>query len=151
MARTVVSKRRGTTATPTTFVGPSSPNISVGDVVTMIGEVWEKADCTEFQKVPAHGIVVEKTGENGCRVATFGTVKVPFLLTPGSKYYLSTNGQVSVTEPNPDENEFIFSQEIGVAITDSELILSLKETYVLQPIVSYGTFLNSRKALLPTK
>ncbi len=151
MARTLVSRRSTTSVTPTTFTGTCSQDISVGDVVIMINDVWQRADCNIYEKVPASGLVVEKVAATGCRVACFGTVKVPFSVIPGKNYYLSSNGKIEPHEPFPLESQIVFSQQIGSAVSDSELMLSIKETYIIQPTESYHTFINTRRSPLPGK
>lgn len=151
MSRTLVSRKSTSLITPTTLLGACSQDIEVGNVVIMVNDIWIKADCSDFDRVPASGMVVEKTGSTGCRVANFGKVKVPFLINPGKNYYLGNDGSIIETEPSPLENNFVYSQQIGSAVSDSELILNIKETYMIQPISTYHTFINTRKTVLPSK
>ncbi len=113
MARTLVSRKTGGgSVTPTTFLGTCSSDLVTGNAVLMINDTWQKADCTDFDKVPSTGVIVEKIGNTGCRVATFGVIKVPFSVETGKKYYLGAAGNIIDYEPDPSEENFIFSQQI---------------------------------------
>lgn len=94
-----------------------------GDDVSGIFQVT-KVDVTDKSTLPAIGVIVEKTTSTRCRVQTYGEVTGLGTLTPGSRYFIGTDSNISTSLPTPPALGTATMQVVGVAIS-AEILLVL--------------------------
>jgi hypothetical protein len=111
------------------FEADCPAGVLAGDVVYMsadkVGGVFQvdKVDITDETKMPAVGIVQEKESATRCRVMVKGLF-ISSGLTRGKKYAVSTSGTLTATNPTPPGSGYAIIQVMGVAISDTELLLN---------------------------
>lgn len=87
-----------------------------------------KADPTDEDRMPVIGIVSMVEGDQ-CKIKRGGTITIPDLQA-GDVYFVDRSGTLTNKPLNPESEEFIFSQEVGVAISDKKLLIDPK--YVIK-------------------
>lgn len=100
---------------------------SVGDFVHIVGDdvsdifQVEKVDITDSATMPAIGLILTKDTATRCFVLTFGILEATGL-TPGVRYWVGTNSQITSTIPLPVSGTAVI-QVIGHALSDTELLI----------------------------
>lgn len=82
-----------------------------------------KCDVTIFSSMPAIGIIVLKNNATTCLVQTFGDLSLSGL-TPGKRYFVGSDSNISATPPVPAPSTQNFVQVVGVASDSTHLILN---------------------------
>jgi hypothetical protein len=78
----------------------------------------EKADPTDFNKMPAVAIIVEKTASTECSVQFVGPITDIYTgLTKGQMYCVDTNGRLTDVPPSSVSGTFV--QHFGVALSSN--------------------------------
>ena len=128
------------TTLPLSFTADCPTSVAVDDLVYVTGpEVGgfyqvDTVDITDRSKMPAIGIVTEKTTATRCEVVTLGEIELGLSLTPGSRYFVGTNGQPSSTMPPRGSTETI-RQIIGYALSaDTMMMMVNLEAVVRRPL-----------------
>lgn len=102
---------------------------AVGDCVYAVDEsagayTVAKADPKDYAKLPAFGIIKDKSASTVCTVQLFGETGDMFAgLTPGKPVFLSETGELSHTLPVPDIGGYAFVQRMGVAVSTVSVLL----------------------------
>jgi hypothetical protein len=107
------------------FTGTCLATNIVGDIVriTGAGMTVDKADCTNEAKMLAVGVIISKSGSTSCVVQTNDIVSGVYTgLTPGSLYFVGSNGRPTTTRPSPPTGGSVLVQPIGYAL-DANLFL----------------------------
>lgn len=104
-----------------------SINEGVGDLVYIYDEMEDgklnvrKVDPTDFNKMPAIGLIIKKFSNTECVVQTSGIVRNLFgSLTKGRNYFCGSNGQPKISFISPG-----FVQVIAIAVGNEELLLNI--------------------------
>jgi len=102
---------------------------AIGDFVCISGDpvggidTVTKADPTDFNKMPAVGVIVAKDGPTQCLVQWFGETPEIFSgLSSGEIYFVGLDSKIA--ERPPLGASPTFSQSIGVATASNRLYLS---------------------------
>jgi hypothetical protein len=91
-------------------------------------DVVRKAIPSDYAKLPAVGIIIDKASGTSCRVQWLG--ETPSLysgLEVGKMYFLNTSSQLSLSPPAPTTGD-LFVQVIGVAISASRIFVKPDDT-----------------------
>lgn len=83
-----------------------------------------KADPTSETGIPAIGVVESKESATSCFVRVGGITDVFSSLVPGKVYFLGRGGTITSTPLKPETDDFIFHQEIGVAVQHNQLLVA---------------------------
>lgn len=107
---------------------------AVGDFVYLtadrIGSIVqvETVDITDLLKMPAIGVIIEKPDTTKCRIQTSGIVEGVFTgLVPQRRYFIGTDGRLTLTAPVPGASETYYVQHAGMAIGTDALYLDLEK------------------------
>jgi hypothetical protein len=112
----------------TTFNAACPSGLATKDFVYItgpsIGGVYQvaKADITDYSKLPAVGVVIDKPTPTTCKIQWQGEVTIFSGLIPHKIYFLDTLGQASDIPPTPTTNLFI--QVLGTALDTNVLLIS---------------------------
>ena len=120
-------------ATPTlgslsTFQATCPSGLVVKDFVYITGPAISgiyqvaRADVTDYNKLPAVGVVIEKPTPTTCKIQWQGEVTVFTGLTPHKVYFLATTGQITDVPPSPVTNLYV--QTVGTALDVGVLLIS---------------------------
>lgn len=104
---------------------------AVGDFVILTGDAVSgfiqvtKIDVTSASQ-RAFGMIRSKETVTRCTIQMTGIVSLAGL-TPGGRYWIGTNGQVTNTLPVPGVGQTVLAQTAGIAISSTKLLLNLHE------------------------
>jgi hypothetical protein len=104
-----------------------SPAEQVGSWVYKNGEVdgldWVRmADPLMKSKVPAIGVIIEKSTDTLCKVQWAGETPESFSgLTPGAVYFLGADALLSNSPPQPNAGSFVYLQPLATAVSDKKV------------------------------
>lgn len=121
------------TSTPE-FDANCTAGTAVGDAVYITGaKVGGKqqvatVDITDYNKVPAIGVVTAKTIATDCTVQYGGEVAIYSGLTPGRVYLIDQNGEPTSSLPSPGVDHYV--QRLGVATSSDSLLLQVDVSLV---------------------
>lgn len=107
------------------FDGACPSGVVVGDLVYITGPMSggalqvDKVDPTQLLKMPAIGVVVDKSSPTTCTFVTSGPVQVLTGLTPNARYYVGADGRPTSVPPTARP---LFFQVIGVALENETLL-----------------------------
>ena len=111
-----------------------SANCLAGDAVgkcayvtgPMIADRYQVTTClpTDSDKIPAVGVIVEKTSPTECQVQVFGVTDSVSGLTPGRAYFVGLNGSLVLLPPTPAPSSFAYIQPMGVALSTDRFLVS---------------------------
>lgn len=85
-------------------------------------------DVTDASKVPAVGVIVEKSTATRCVVQVIGETSI-FTTVPGDRYFISTSGTATNVPPTPSGSD-LYQQLVGVGLESSRLLLSFNGQFV---------------------
>lgn len=105
-------------------IGPSSGGYLQVDTV----------DVADISTIPAFGVVIEKTTSTICKVRVSGEIQPVSALTPGSRYFVGSDGKPTDTLPTALVGGKVAVQQIGYALDTSSLRLTLDQI----PIIKIG-------------
>jgi len=83
-----------------------------------------RCDIQNSSKIPAVGIIYQKTGPSTCLVKTQGLVPISFSLSPGARYFVGSGGQPTNVVPSLSA-PFWYIQYVGMATSTSQLLCEL--------------------------
>jgi hypothetical protein len=106
-------------------------SLSVGDFVYISGPsisgVYQVAlaDITDYNKMPAVGVITEKPTTTTCTLQWHGEIKNVYTgLTPHRVYFLDESARPSLSPPTSPSTKYI--QALGVALSSDTLLLTLE-------------------------
>jgi hypothetical protein len=110
------------------FLANCPSTMSIGDLAYISGSMSngiyqvDKVDITNYNKMPAIGIVTDKSASTVCSVMTLGTFN-SVDLTPGTKYYVGINGRIASSPPSAQNNNTpLFIQIVGIGMDTTKLL-----------------------------
>lgn len=124
------------------FTATCAPSDNVGNLVSIDGAVVNgvyqvmSVDITDFNMMPAIGIIIKKDSPTSCVVQRFGTVSNVGLssLQPGKRCFVGFDSRPTNTPPLAVDSTtgFAMIQPVGIAIgaTSIELVPTLHMTRV---------------------
>lgn len=81
-----------------------------------------KVDIADKTKMPAVGVIIQKTGVTDCFVQTFGVIAATGLVS-GSRYWIGATSQLAASHVLPATGLIAIAQVVGVALDPTELLL----------------------------
>ncbi len=103
---------------------------AVGSAMAIRGEIvngrWrvQTASPSDFERMPAMGILVEKTTPTVGVMQVLGSCDVFSELTPRQSYLVGENGTLLTEVPVVAPGEIFWAQHIGVSVADNILSLT---------------------------
>lgn len=92
----------------------------VGDKYTV-----ETADPSDFNKMPAIGMIIQKPSSTECFIQFRGQVRGVYAgLTPGELLFVDDSGLLAADPPDPEAGTPKFMQNVGVSLADDVIELS---------------------------
>lgn len=102
-----------------------------GDLVGGVKQV-SSVDVTDPSKMPTVGVIVAKPTSTSCVVQQSGSLDTTTFktLTPNSRYWIGFDAKLRDTLPIPGSGVSV-AQQVGVALSSSELMLHFKQAFKL--------------------
>jgi hypothetical protein len=105
---------------------------NAGDAVYVTGDrvgtryQVTKVDISDVTKMPAIGVILEKTSSTECVVVTSGEVEGVYTgLTAGGLLFLDAAGTIAQSPPVPAPLQTLFLQSMGIALDSSVILLAV--------------------------
>lgn len=124
----------GSGSTTLDFEANCPSGAAVGDAVYVtgakVGGVTQVAtvDITDYNKMPAIGVITAKTIATDCTVQYAGEVTIYSGLTSGRVYMIDQNGEPTAALPTVGSDHYV--QRIGVATSTDSLLLQVNTSLV---------------------
>lgn len=106
---------------------------AVGDLVYIsgakIGADYQirKADVTDFTKMPAVAVIIQKISSTRAVIQFQGEVSLYSGLTPGRIYWVSDSGVPTTTPPSVTSGQRKYLQSVGVAVDSGRIKLQFEK------------------------
>lgn len=85
----------------------------------------ETADPSDFDKMPAIGMIIQKPSATECFVQFRGRISGVYAgLTPGELLFVDDSGLLAALPPDPEAGTPKFMQNVGVSLSDGDIELS---------------------------
>ncbi len=114
------------------FTAELEPGMAVLDLVCVSTTATTsikvaQASSDDETKMPVIGVLISKNSETEGVIVSSAIVELSGL-TPGSTYFVGLSGSITNTVPTPYAGS-VFVQPIGVALTQTKLLLNLSPSY----------------------
>lgn len=105
---------------------------AVGDFVYAFGSSEVRTvDITDFNLMPAIGVIISKGTATSCIVQFLGESGVYTGLTPHRRYFIGHDSRASLTPPSPNfAGQTVYIQTIGVALDTDKLVVRPSDVMV---------------------
>ena len=114
------------------FTAELEPGMSVLDLVCVSSTATTsikvaQASSDDEAKMPVVGVLISKNSETEGVIVSSAVVELSGLI-PGATYFVGASGSITNTSPAPYTGS-VFVQPIGVALTQTKLLLNLSPSY----------------------